>query len=156
MLPRPRSAPRKALAGSSVTPLKVFAPQFVLRDEEGNVINPLANQNARKPYSPKMTCGPCHDYDKVTQGFHFTQGQGESPTREQKERCLWASTPGNFGGNWCSPAPLYRYLSPKKNSSAATLDMTAFSFFTSPCGGAIRAAARPNTTVTETLRPLDE
>lgn len=47
----------------------------------------------------------------------------------------WTSSPGNFGGSWCSPAPLYRYLSPKKNDSAATIDMTAFTFFTAACGG---------------------
>lgn len=109
-------------------------PPFHLRDEDGNVIDPQKGENADKPYSPKMTCGACHEYAKITKGFHFTQGMGEMPTAEQAARCLWASTPGNFGGNWCSPAPLYRYLSPKKNVSAATIDMTAFTFFTSPCG----------------------
>ncbi len=98
------------------------------------MINPVSDENADKPYSPKMTCGACHDYEKITKGFHFTQGMGEKPTAEQAARCLWASTPGNFGGSWCSPAPLYRYLSPKKNESAATIDLTAFTFFTSPCG----------------------
>jgi hypothetical protein len=110
-------------------------PPFPLRDEDGNLINPITGQNADKPYSPKKTCGACHDYDKITQGYHFTQGWGEEPTDTQKQRCLWALTPGNFGGNWCSPGPLYRYLSPKQNTSPATMDMTAFSFFTSPCGG---------------------
>ncbi len=110
-------------------------PPFHLRDEQGNIIDPVKGENADKPYSPKQTCGACHNYDKITEGFHFTQGQGEKPTPEQVERYLWALGPGNFGGNWCSPAPLYRYLSPKKNSSAAMMDMTAFSFFTAPCGG---------------------
>jgi hypothetical protein len=108
-------------------------PPFHLRDEEGNVINPVAGENADKPYSPKQTCGRCHDYDKITQGYHFIQGKGEDPTADQKARCLWASTPGNYGGTWCSPAPLYRYLSPKTNESPATMDMTSFTFFTSPC-----------------------
>jgi len=110
-------------------------PPFHLRDEDGKIIDPVKGENADKPYSPKKTCGACHDYDKITEGFHFTQGQGEKPTAEQVERFLWALSPGNFGGNWCSPAPLYRYLSPKKNSSAAMMDMTAYTFFTSPCGG---------------------
>lgn len=123
--------PGKAQANS---PPAGVCPPFQLRDEQGNVINPVTGENADKPYSPKQTCGACHDYQKITRGFHFTQGQGESPTAEQAARCLWASTPGNFGGNWCSPAPLYRYLSAKKNDSAATMDMTAFTFFTSPCG----------------------
>ena len=46
-------------------------------------INPLKDENAGKPYSPKMTCGACHDYEKITKGFHFTQGVGEKPTAEQ-------------------------------------------------------------------------
>lgn len=109
-------------------------PPFHLRDEEGNVINPVAGENADKPYSPRQTCGECHDYDKIAQGYHFMQGKGEEPTADQKTRCLWALTPGNYGGTWCSPAPLYKYLSPKENESAATMDMTSFTFFTSPCG----------------------
>ena len=116
------------------TPPWGVCPPFQLRDEEGNVINPVAGENADKPYSPKQTCGECHDYDKITQGYHFMQGKGEEPTADQKARCLWASTPGNYGGTWCSPAPLYKYLSPKKNESAAMMDMTSFAFFTSPCG----------------------
>ncbi len=133
-----QSAEPLAAEGSSKTRAKSppagVCPPFHLRDEDGEVINPVKDENAGKPYSPKMTCGACHDYEKITKGFHFTQGVGETPTAEQAARCLWASTPGNFGGNWCSPAPLYRYLSPKKNASAAVMDMTAFTFFTSPCG----------------------
>jgi hypothetical protein len=45
-----------------------------LRDESGNIINPLKNRNANKPFSPKQTCGACHDYEKITQGYHFQQG----------------------------------------------------------------------------------
>ena len=115
------------------SPLGV-CPPFHLRDEEGNVIDPVAGENADKPYSPKQTCGECHDYDKITEGYHFTMGKGEEPTADQKARCQWALTPGIYGGTWCSPAPLYKYLSPKENDSPATMDMTSFSFFTSPCG----------------------
>ena len=109
-------------------------PPFHLRDEEGHAINPIAGENANKAYSPRQTCGQCHDYNKITEGYHFMQGKGEEPTAEQQSRCLWASTPGNYGGTWCSPAPLYKYLSPKKNRSPATMDMTSFTFFTSSCG----------------------
>ncbi|NLI15819.1 MAG: hypothetical protein GX409_06000, partial [candidate division Zixibacteria bacterium] len=110
-------------------------PPYQLKDEQGNVINPVSGTNAGVPYSPKQTCGAagCHNYDKITEGFHFTQGAGEKVTANQKSRILWATTPGNFGGNWCSPAPLYRYLSPKKNDSPATMDMTAYTFI-SACG----------------------
>ena len=50
-------------------------PPFNLYDEDGNIIDPVNEINADKPYSPKQTCGKCHDYDKITQGFHFQQGK---------------------------------------------------------------------------------
>jgi hypothetical protein len=129
------SQPAAARSGKTQakSPPAGVCPPFRLRDEEGNVINPVAGENAKKPYSPKQTCGQCHDYDKITQGYHFMQGKGEEPTADQKARCLWASKPGNYGGTWCSPAPLYKYLSPKKSESAAMMDMTSFAFFISPC-----------------------
>lgn len=111
-------------------------PPFQLRDEFGNVIDPTKGVNDTVPYSPKQTCGTsgCHDYDRITQGYHFTQGQGEEPTPDQQERVAWATTPGNYGGTWCSPAPLYRYLSPKTNETARTMDMTSYSFLSAGCG----------------------
>lgn len=120
---------------TSLSPPSGVCPPFHLRDEDGQIIDPVKGENASRPYSPKMTCGGCHNYDKITQGYHFTQGMGEAPTAEQSARHGWTSSPGNFGGSWCSPAPLYRYLSPKQNESAVTMDMTAFTFFTSACGG---------------------
>lgn len=109
-------------------------PPFNLYDEDGNLIDPVRRINADKPYSSKQTCGKCHDYDKITEGYHFQQGAGEPPPAELARRCQWVSTPGNYGGAWCSPAPLYRYLSPKHNSTAGTMDMTSFSFITAGCG----------------------
>lgn len=111
-------------------------PPFPLRDEAGNIINPLNGTNMDVPYSPKQTCGAqgCHDYDKITQGFHFTQGKGETMPPEFAARYNWASSPGNYGGNWCSPAPLYRQLAPKSNSNPRTIDMTSFDFVTATCG----------------------
>jgi len=109
-------------------------PPFYLYDEDGNLIDPVKGINSDKPYSPKQTCGKCHDYDKITQGFHFQQGKDEKAPEWMTARYQWVSTPGNYGGAWCSPAPLYRYLSPKKNTDARTIDMTSFSFITAGCG----------------------
>ena len=124
-----------ALAQTARQPFGV-CPPFPLRDEAGAVINPGSGANATAPYSPKQTCGAkgCHDYDKITQGFHFTQGKGEKMPPEFAARYNWVSSPGNYGGNWCSPAPLYRQLAPKKNASARTIDMTSFDFVTATCG----------------------
>jgi multidrug transporter EmrE-like cation transporter/nitrate/TMAO reductase-like tetraheme cytochrome c subunit len=109
-------------------------PPFNLYDEEGNLIDPVNGINADKPYSPRQTCGKCHDYDKITEGFHFQQGKDEQATGTFADRYQWASTPGNYGGNWCSPATLYSYLSNKNNSSAKEMDMSSFTFITNGCG----------------------
>jgi len=111
-------------------------PPFKLRDEQGKVIDPVHGINAKSPYSPKQTCGAkgCHNYSKITEGFHFQQGRGEKVPEKYAARYQWVSSPGNYGGNWCSPAPLYRQLAPKKNSSARMIDMTSFEFVTATCG----------------------
>lgn len=109
-------------------------PPFHLYAADGKLIDPVHGINATLPYSPKQTCGKCHDYDKITEGFHFQQGKNETASGVYAERYQWASTPGNYGGNWCSPAPLYNYLSPKENSSATEMDMTSFTFITNGCG----------------------
>ena len=44
-----------------------------LRGYGGQVIS-TANGNLDQPYSPKQTCGGCHDYDQITSGYHFQQG----------------------------------------------------------------------------------
>lgn len=122
-----------ALNADAVEPPRGVCPPFHLRTENGDVINPVSGENAGAPYSPKSTCGRCHDYDLITQGFHFTQGAGEEPTQDQAARYQWVTSPGNFGGTWCSPSPLYRFLSRKDNESSATMDMTSFTFLTAGC-----------------------
>lgn len=111
-------------------------PPFYLKDEAGNIIDPVHNINTDKPYSPKQTCGTkgCHDYKKITEGFHSQQGKGEKVPELFTQRYNWVSSPGNYGGTWCSPAPLYRQLAPKKNANARMIDMTSFDFVTATCG----------------------
>lgn len=121
---------------ASTKPTVGICPPFPLRDEAGNVIDPVRGINTNAPYSPKQTCGAagCHDYNKITEGFHFMQGKGEAVPADMVARYQWVSSPGNYGGTWCSPAPLYRYLAPKTNASPVTIDMTSFSFITAGCG----------------------
>lgn len=109
-------------------------PPFYLFTEDGDTINPVIGKNIDKPYSPKQTCGKCHNYDLITEGFHFQQGKDEKVSSLYAERYQWVTHPGNYGGNWCSPAPLYNFLSPKNNSNATEMDMTSFSFITNGCG----------------------
>jgi len=122
------------VAGNEIISQSSVCPPFFLYDEDGNIIDPVNNINADKPYSPRQTCGQCHDYDKITEGYHFQQGKDEISSDTFNERYQWVSSPGNYGGTWCSPAPLYRYLSPKENTTARTIDMTSFTFITAGCG----------------------
>jgi hypothetical protein len=108
-------------------------PPFFLLTQNGDTINPVLGINIDEPYSPKQTCGKCHDYELITSGYHFQQGKDEAADSLQASRSKWVSHAGNYGGNWCSPAPLYSYLSPKQNSSEKLMDMTSFDFV-NKCG----------------------
>lgn len=124
-------------AAGSIRPSPLgVCPPFPLRDESGNPIDPVHGENDTAPYSPRQTCGAsgCHDYKKITEGFHFTQGKGEPIPDTFASRYGWVTSPGNYGGTWCSPAPLYRQLAPKSNTSARMIDMTSFDFVTATCG----------------------
>ncbi len=49
-------------------------PEFVLLDYEGNEVA----LRGTVPYSPRNTCGECHDYDEITMAYHFQQGRTDS------------------------------------------------------------------------------
>lgn len=125
-----------AAAGQAGKRAQGICPPFKLKDEQGNVIDPVRGVNATAPYSPKQTCGTagCHAYNKITEGYHFTQGKGEAVPEDMAARLQWVTSPGNYGGAWCSPAPLYRFLAAKTNVSAVEVDMTSATFITAGCG----------------------
>ena len=83
-------------------PFSGVCPPFFLRDEQGQIINPVKNENATIPYSPKQTCGTagCHNYDKITKGYHFQQGKDEQPNQKLKSLYQWVLSPGQYGGRW--------------------------------------------------------
>ena len=45
--------------------------KIVLKGFDGS---PLT-ADSKVPYSPKKTCGACHDYNQITNGYHFQQGR---------------------------------------------------------------------------------
>ncbi len=73
-------------------------PEFFLKTESGEIINPLIGKNADKPYSTRKTCGSkgCHDYDKITKGFHFQQGWEKISDSFSKEK-PWVLSDGMMG-----------------------------------------------------------
>ena len=99
---KPPPVARAVMQGGKVQPARGVCPPFKLRDEQGNVIDPVAGINADKPYSPKQTCGRsgCHDYAKITKGFHFTHGKGEAVPTAHRKRYAWVTSPGQYGGRW--------------------------------------------------------
>jgi len=46
----------------------------ILRDRLGD---PLS-QDSNEPYSPRATCGYCHNTDKIANGYHFQQGRTDT------------------------------------------------------------------------------
>ncbi|MBN2061250.1 MAG: hypothetical protein JW882_12625 [Deltaproteobacteria bacterium] len=71
---------------------------IVLMDYEGNEID----LNNPVPYSPKNTCGVCHDYDEITMAYHFQQGRIDSDgsliVRDDKDpRKPWLLSDGMYG-----------------------------------------------------------
>lgn len=49
-------------------------PEVILMDYDGNEIPVKSNI----PYSPKNTCGECHDYDAITNAYHFQHGRADA------------------------------------------------------------------------------
>ncbi len=82
----------------ALEPKPAGCPPFYLKAEDGQIINPITGQNADKPYSTKQTCGACHDYVKITGGYHFQQGWDEiSDDFGLKKGKPWVLSPGMMG-----------------------------------------------------------
>jgi len=88
-------------------------PPVVLYDYQGNrIIDQLsdsdtvtaANGSVYKQgpaYSPKMTCGKCHDYNSITKAYHFREGTNPGPNGGLSD--TWVSENRNTN-------PLQKYL----------------------------------------------
>jgi hypothetical protein len=70
-----------------------YVHRITLYDHDGGAIdprNPLA-----PPYSPKMTCGKCHDYSAISHGWHFNarlsapDGGPHAPPGRPGEPWIW-------------------------------------------------------------------
>lgn len=84
-----------ALLHANPAPASHTAGDVPLRDAAGN----LLSVGSTVPYSPRQTCGACHDYATVTQGYHFQQGWDELYDHEAKEEKPWVHGPG-MAGKW--------------------------------------------------------
>jgi formate dehydrogenase gamma subunit len=110
-------------------------PSIYLMDAEGSIIDPINGENDQAPFSTKMTCGMCHDYDEITTGYHFQMGwEAISDDYGVAEGRPWSLSDGLLG-RWYPYA--YRQLAKKHNESADEIDLTVYDFvgFSSPGGG---------------------
>ncbi|MCE5263726.1 MAG: cytochrome c3 family protein [Deltaproteobacteria bacterium] len=92
-----------------------------LRNELGERIT--AADNRTDPYSPKRSCGTCHGYTTITQGYHFQMGFDEAGDRYDKKR-PWILSSGMYGG-WLPYSAAGR-LAAKSNQAPAAIDLAAY------------------------------
>jgi len=118
------------MAISSQTPSH---EKIILRGFDGAPLTLESNA----PYSPKKTCGACHDYNLITKGYHFQQGRTDvtgktvlSDTYDPKYP--WNLSAGLFGKHsFVSFDP--SHLSRKVNRQFYEMDKSSF-FFVQNCG----------------------
>ncbi len=68
-----------------------------LRDVAGNTIDTSVVDAAA--YSPKQTCGYCHDYSTIEDGYHFQQGADflDDNYGTNHGSHAWVTSPGMIG-----------------------------------------------------------
>jgi hypothetical protein len=105
----------------------------MMRDFEGN---PLTLES-KVPYSPRKTCGACHDYDRITKGYHFQQGRTDGTGRiivsdAYDEKYPWNLSPGLYG-KYSPVSSDSSQLSRKVNRNFSEMDKSSF-YFVQNCG----------------------
>lgn len=101
-------------------------PNINLLDKDGNIIDPISDETVSVPFSTEQTCGMCHDYDKITSGYHFQAGwHAVSDTFGVARNRPWVLSDG-FMGNWYPYA--FRQLARKHNTSSDQIDLTVYDF----------------------------
>jgi hypothetical protein len=73
-------------------------PEITLLDYDGNEISLESNVS----YSPRNTCGECHDYDAITNAYHFQQGRTDAEGNiivgdDLDSRNPWLISQGMYG-----------------------------------------------------------
>ncbi len=124
-----------SIALLAAVPAAAQHPRIYLLDADGDFIDPINDQNATAPFSIKQTCGMCHDYDVITQGYHFQMGwEVVSDDYGVAEGRPWSLSNGLMG-RWYPYA--FRQLAKKVNSHPDEIDLTVYDFvgFSAPGRG---------------------
>lgn len=108
-----------------------------LLDHDGKPIDP-ASPDA-EPYSPRQTCGKCHDYDLISKSYHHELGaDGISDDYGKQVGKPWTSSRGQFGSQQHMS---YAWVAKKRNTSAHEIGMTPYQY--SQACGACHAGGGP-------------
>lgn len=139
---RPLIYEDRALNAGLVRTLPLACPPFHLLDEDGEIIDPTKDE-AGQPVDPKVvqgtpravstrkTCGQCHDYERITRGYHFMMGRDELFAPLPADTGTSPQLSPGFFGKW---QLLYqRELAPKYFNDPDEVDMTPFEWVVS-CG----------------------
>jgi hypothetical protein len=118
----------------SVAPQDSFHPKIILKGYDGN----LLTLESKIPYSPRKTCGGCHDYDRITNGYHFQQGRTDGAGKIVISDAFDPKTPWNLSsgmyGRAMAASMDLNQLAKKLNASPSEIDKSSFSFV-QVCGG---------------------
>ncbi len=111
-----------------------FHKAIILKGFDGNALT----VESKIPYSPRKTCGGCHDYDQITNGYHFQQGRTDGAGKivisdTFDPRYPWNLSSGMYGKHTVVSLDLSQ-LSKKINLSPSEIDKSSFSFVQT-CGG---------------------
>jgi len=115
---------------SSQTPAH---PKVILKGFEGRELTP----ESKAPYSPKKTCGACHDYDQITKGYHFQQGRTDGTGKIRisdayDQKYPWNLSSGMYGKHGLASMDSSQ-LARKINPNPSEIDKSSF-FFVQNCG----------------------
>ena len=107
--------------------------KIIMKGFDGSPLTP----ESRTPYSPKKTCGGCHNYDQMTNGYHFQQGRTDgtgkiviSDTFDPKYP--WSLSSGMYGRYLVASTDLSR-LAKKSNQHPSEIEKSSF-YFVQNCG----------------------
>jgi hypothetical protein len=108
-------------------------PGILLRGFDGS----LLTLESKLPYSPRKTCGACHDYARITNGYHFQQGRTDGTGKiiisdTSNPKFPWNLSPGMFGKHGLV-SPDSSQLARKRSEIPTDIDKSAF-YFVQYCG----------------------
>lgn len=121
------------LSPKVISPQAPTHPKIVLRGYDGS---PLGRES-KLPYSPKKTCGSCHDYNLITKGYHFQQGRLDEAGKIGVSDTFDPQFPLNLSpglyGKFSPLSPGASLLSRKTNRTFSEMDKSTF-FYVRNCG----------------------